>query len=251
MDRKQRLSVVIPTFNEQDRLGTTLNQLRSISSSFASLEVVISDDGSTDNTLKVARNEGHGLTLKAIRNPHLGPGEAIRAGVLASAYEWVLLSDADGPVDFNTVLPMLTLAQECDFDVLSGRRIGPGARIDHPQPIHRRLMGHLWRYFVRYGVGSSFSDPQCGFKLFRAPCAKEIFQLSKSSSFGIHIETMLLAMDKGYSVHEYPVSWRDRDGSKIRPVRDSITMLTEALCTRRRLGRTSPRQAYRSHSSAV
>ena len=229
------LSVVIPTYNEEARLSSTLARLSDVASGFTSLEVIISDDGSTDSTAEVAKSWQPALALQFIRNPHHGPGAAIRNGVLATTKEWVLLSDADGPVDFTTVHPMLKYAQQMELDVLSGRRVGPDALIAHPQPIHRRFMGHLWRQFVRHGIGASFRDPQCGFKVFRGDSARRIFRDTQSLSFGIHVETMMLAAATGYRVDEYPVSWGDRDGSKIRPIRDSIEMVKEALKARNKI----------------
>ena len=243
MEQKLSLSVVIPTYNEQERLGATLSRLTTLAPDFRSLEVIVSDDGSNDNTLQIAESWRDAFDLRLLRNPHLGPGEAIRRGVLASSHPWVLLSDADGPVAFETVHAMLEFTQVHELDVLSGRRVGPDARIAPPPPFHRQLMGHLWRQFVRFGLGTPFRDPQCGFKVFRGDSARRLFALTTSQSFGIHVETMMMAASMGLLVDEYPVNWGDRDGSKIRPIRDSVAMLREAIYARRKA------DIYRSHSS--
>lgn len=246
MESVESLSVVIPTYNEEARLEATLRRLSEIADAFRSLEVIISDDGSTDRTLELASRWMPSLSIQTLENPHLGPGSAIRAGVLASRYDWVLLSDADGPVDFETVHPMLSYARTRNLDLVSGRRIGPNARIAHPQPVHRRFMGHLWRQFVRHGIGAPFTDPQCGFKVFRGESARRLFRATESASFGIHVETMMLASATGYRIDEYPVSWGDRDGSKIRPIRDSIEMVAEAFNARRRIQKSARLGASRS-----
>ena len=233
------LSIVIPTFNEESRLAATLERLRSVAHTFGELEVIITDDGSTDQTIQLAHQWKSRLPLRVLRNAHLGPGAAIRAGVLNSELDWVLLSDADGPVNFLTAHEMVAWANEHNLDVLSGRRVGANAQIAHPQPFYRRAMGHLWRRFVRHGIGASFEDPQCGFKLFRGPCARSVFRDTRSQSFGIHVETMMLASFLGHRVAEYPVCWGDRDGSKIRPFRDAFQMVNEALGARRRLRKST------------
>ena len=234
MENAFKLSVVIPTYNEEERLPKTLARLESLSQRVTELEVVISDDGSSDQTLSVARQWASRFDLQLIEGPHDGPGAAIQRGVLAARHDWILLSDADGPVSFETVHFMQEHAKRLNHDIVSGRRVGPQASIDHPQPLHRRWMGMLWRKFVQHGLRAKFLDPQCGFKLFRASSARPIFRLTQSQSFGIHVETMMVAESLGFKICEFPVSWRDSDGSKIRPVRDSLRMLLEATRAQRR-----------------
>ncbi|MEC8051825.1 MAG: glycosyltransferase [Myxococcota bacterium] len=239
MESAFTLSVVIPTYNEEERLPKTLARLQGLSQRVTELEVIISDDGSSDQTLLVARRWASRFDLQLIEGPHDGPGAAIQRGVLAARHDWILLSDADGPVSFETVHRMHEHANELAHDVVSGRRVGPQASIDHPQPLHRRLMGMLWRKFVQHGLRAKFLDPQCGFKLFRASSARSIFRMTQSKSFGIHVETMMVAESLGFQICEFPVSWRDSDGSKIRPVRDSLRMLLEATRAQRRFKLTS------------
>ena len=230
------VSIVIPTFNEANRLGATLERIVAFSKSYPSkVDVIISDDGSVDGTCSLAGGFEADLSIRVLRLPHRGPGNAIAQGVLSTDADWIVLSDADGPVPFDTIGAMIQHAQSHEVDVLSGRRVGPGAVIQHPQPLYRRCMGVAWRAFVRRGVGLPFIDPQCGFKLFRGSVSRTIFAETRSTSFGIHVEAMLLARAFGYTFEEFPVVWGDRDGSKIRPIRDALRMTKEVFDVERRI----------------
>ena len=184
MENAFKLSVVIPTYMMKERLPKTLARLESLGQTVTELEVVISDDGSSDQTLSVARQWASRFDLQLIEGPHDGPGAAIQRGVLAARHDWILLSDADGPVSFETVHCMQEHTKRLNHDIVSGRRVGPQASIDHPQPLHRRWMGMLWRKFVQHGLRAKFLDPQCGFKLFRASSARPIFRLTQSRLSG-------------------------------------------------------------------
>lgn len=223
------LSVVVPAFDEADRLGGSLERmltyLRSGSESF---EILVVDDGSRDGTAALAA----GLDASEIRvlrhTVNRGKGAAVRTGMLASRGRRVLLSDADlsTPIEeLERLEPHLSSAH-----VVLGSRAVPGARITRRQARYRELMGKAFNVVIRYVGGvRGFRDTQCGFKLFRGEAARDLFADVLLDGFAYDVEMVWLARRRGLRVVEVGVTWAHRDASRVHPVFDSLRMLRDVL----------------------
>lgn len=229
------LSIVIPAYNEAARLPTSLDALRRylMTLPFPS-EVVVADDGSTDGTSAVVERLTQAWRtppmLHLVSGPHAGKGGAVRAGVLAATGDYIALADADFsmPVEeFDRFKPdMLGV-----YDVAIGSREAPGAR-RYDEPVHRHLMGRIFNAFVQLLLLPGIQDTQCGFKCLRREVAHELCQRQTISGWGFDVELLYMARKRGYSIREVPISWHYMPGSRISPLRDTVTMLRDILTIR-------------------
>lgn len=217
------LSVVIPAYNEESRLPTTLETLRGYLSG-REHEVVVVDDGSSDRTAEVAERFG----CRVVRHPrNLGKGAAVKSGVLASRGNPVLVTDADlaAPI---TELPKLEKALKSGADIAIGSREDPGAEVKRAS-FKRKLAGKVFNLLVRLLTGLPYRDTQCGFKLFQGEAARALFSLAGCSGYCFDVEVLLLARELGFKVEEVGMEWHDRPGSKVRLLRDGWKMFRELL----------------------
>lgn len=224
------LSVVIPAYNEERRLGGTVEGVRRyLDDAHARYELVLVDDGSQDRTLALMRqlaSSAPNVQVVALR-PNRGKGRAVAEGVRVARGALVLFSDAD----FSTSIDELTKLEAAIIegaDVAIGSRAAPGAR-EIDQPLHRRVMGRTFNILVRLVVGGRFQDTQCGFKLFRAPAAHQLFAGLRIDGFAFDVEVLLRARRAGMRVVEVPVRWLNSDATRVSPIRHSLQMLRDLI----------------------
>ncbi len=237
-----RLSIVIPAFNEESRIGPTLEKvLEFVATREGGAEVIVVDDGSGDRTAAtVDPFRERGVTL--LRLPgNRGKGAAVRAGVSASRGDTVLLSDADlsTPIaELARLEPHLSAAPL----VFGSRGLGD-SRVVRRQPWYRQAMGRGFNLIIRaLGVGG-LSDTQCGFKLFDGKVARELFAEMTVDGFAFDVELVLRARQRGHAIAEVGVEWANADGSRVHPVWSSLGMLRDVVRLRWRLavrGRPEP-----------
>ncbi len=240
------LTVVIPAYNEEQRLPQTLQKtLDWLEQQPYRAEVLVVDDGSEDSTRTVVEdmldnyspgedgplNRPH---LKLIANTHRGKAFAVRTGMLEGRGQYLLFTDADlsTPIeDFDRLLAWL----DKDYDVAIGSREGQGARRFN-EPYYRHLMGRVFNLLVKTVTFSRFQDTQCGFKAFTREAAQTLFhkvQLYGENSprvkgamvTGFDVEVLFLARKLNYRVREVPVRWFHVSGSKVSPIKDSLRMI--------------------------
>lgn len=222
------LSIVIPAFNEEPRLGESLEKaLAYLEERGLVHEIVVVDDGSADRTAEVAAAfAGRGVrTLRHETNR--GKGAAVRLGVLASRGRRVLVSDAD----FSTPITELSKleAKLGEAEVAIGSRAVAGADVQLHQPFYRELMGKTFNKLIRLvGVGG-LADTQCGFKLFQGEVAREIFAELTTPGFAFDVELIWLARRRGYRVVEVGVVWVNSPASRVHPLSDPPRMILEIL----------------------
>jgi dolichyl-phosphate beta-glucosyltransferase len=225
------LSIVIPAYNEQDRLPRTVNEtLQWCSSRDLDIELILADDGSQDQTLALAREfEKNDKRVRALSCPHRGKGATVRSGVLESRGRFVLFMDADGATSLDEI-PKLLAAVEGGYDVAIGSRVvrHPG-EVEVKTSIHRRAIGRTFALLVNLFAVAGISDTQCGFKMFRRDAAMAIFSRQKLPSFAFDVEILFIARRLSLSISEIPVNWVAQPGSKVNLVADSSKMLWDIL----------------------
>lgn len=224
-------SVLIPAFNEAARLPATLDLLVEFVDVEAT-EILVIDDGSRDRTSEVAREHlarvPNAAVVRLERNR--GKGAAVREGVRIARGARLAYMDADLPVELHH-LPELFAALD-RYDVVIGSRAIPGSEVNGLSTL-RVLMARGWNWLTRATTSLPFRDTQCGFKAFRRPAARTLFELGSIDRFAFDVEILSIARELGLTVGELPVTWHARAGSTVRPFSDSVRM---ALDLRRAKG---------------
>jgi glycosyltransferase involved in cell wall biosynthesis len=212
------ISVVMPAFNEQRRIGPSIEAVCAfLRQSGRTWELIVVDDGSSDLTAALADALiERDSRIKLIRSPrNSGKGHAVRVGVLASHGDEVLISDADLSTPILEVERLW--AQRGGAVAAIGSRARPGSRIDvHQNPV-RRLLGRLGNRYIRALAVPGVTDTQCGFKLLNGPVARALFSITRLNGWGIDVEILHLCSRFGWPVVEVPVRWSHSTGSKLRP----------------------------------
>lgn len=213
-----RLSVVIPAYNEEDRIVRTLEETtRFLSTKPYESEVVVVSDGSTDNTCQVAtaHDSGRGVRVRALEyRPNRGKGYAVRHGMLRAKGEVCLFMDADYSVPMWCLDRGMALVEN-GADVAMASRQHPESDILTHQRFFRELSGQAYTLVQMFVLGLPYKDTQCGFKLFTKKAARLLFSRQRLSSVIFDPEILFLARRMGLTVAEFPVEWRHVGDSRI------------------------------------
>lgn len=224
-------SIVIPAYNESERLGGTLERvLAYVRDRGWNAEVIVVNDGSQDNTEEIAQHFAEREPrLRIVNNPgNRGKGYSVRNGMLHARGRIMIFSDADlsSPIEESA---KLLDALESGADIAIGSRWLRAETQTQRQPLHRQLFGRIFNLLLRLSLGLQFADTQCGFKAFRRPAAEAIFPLQKIERWGFDPEILFLARKFGFSVEEIPVLWGHSGGTRIHPLVDGSRMFMEML----------------------
>jgi glycosyltransferase involved in cell wall biosynthesis len=233
-------SLVIPAFNEADRIGQTLTDaLDFLRRTSPGSELIVVDDGSTDATSDIVRQvfaQAEGIETRLIQQTtNRGKGAAVRAGLLAPTRPVALFSDADLSTPVEEAPKLLEPIFSGELDVAFGSRALNRRLIGNRQVWYREQGGRLFNLLVRLATGLPYWDTQCGFKAFRLDAFRPILGQAQSDGFGFDVELLYLAHKRGLRMREIPVRWNHYDGSKMRLVRDSAQMLQEVVALRLKL----------------
>ncbi|MDD4183452.1 MAG: glycosyltransferase family 2 protein [Candidatus Omnitrophica bacterium] len=230
------LSVVIPAYNEEKRLQSTLEKIYSyLKNKNFEYEIIAIDDGSADLTAMVALESrlAKENKLNLLKNEkNTGKGFSVRKGILASTGDYILFTDSDLSTPIEEFDELL-LHVQAGYDIAIGSRSVEGADVRVHQPFYREIMGRAFNFFVQLFVLKGLADTQCGFKLFKAKAAKDIAKELKIDRFGFDVEMLYLAKKKNYKIKEVPVIWLDSPVSKINPILDSWRMFIDLLTIKR------------------
>ncbi len=231
-----RLSVVIPAFNEAQRIGNTLRLVVAyLGVQGYAAEIVVVDDGSSDDTAGVVLGfaaESRVLVRLALMGGNCGKGATVQEGMLNCAQgDYRLMYDADG----STPIEMMERVWPCfeaGADVVIGSRALAGADIGVRQAWYREGMGKLNNALLR-GLGlTQFADTQCGFKVFTAEAAVAVFERVRVAGFGFDVEALFIAQRRGLRVVEVPVRWVNSADSRVHPLRHGARMVWDAVQVR-------------------
>jgi dolichyl-phosphate beta-glucosyltransferase len=227
------LSIIIPAYNEENRLPRTLEQVFHFlgKQSFKS-DVIVVENGSTDKTFEVAQTfaEQH-KNLRVIHSEERGKGGAVQRGVREASGKYVFICDADLSMPVEEISKFLPPALK-DFDVAIGSREAPGA-VRYNEPYYRHLTGRVFNTLIRWMVLPHLQDTQCGFKCLRAEVARDIFPFQTLKGWAFDVELLYIAHHHGYDILEVPIDWHFNADSKIRVLHDSWRMFIDLLVIRR------------------
>ncbi|MGQ0679178.1 MAG: glycosyltransferase [Actinomycetota bacterium] len=249
------LSLVIPTFQEEQRLPRTLERLEQFTrESGISLHLIVSDDGSTDATTRVVTDwiarSMPAMTVELVQITHRGKGAAVREGMRYARAPIVGCFDADLSPGTDAV-EVLYRAMQAGPDMVMASRAMPGSVIEVHPAWYRELAGRVFNLYLRKLSGVGFRDTQCGLKLWRREVAQEIFRHQRLDGFAFDAELVVLASRLGYRIEEIPVRWAHCEGSKLRMLRDAYRMSRDVLRTVRNLGKGAIHAPGIPHSSAM
>ena len=228
-----KISVVIPAYNEQDRIVKTLRNVAGfLARQYPGSEVIIVNDGSQDRTLPVIKSNIGKLdptvaikTISLRRN--MGKGRAVKKGVLSAKKKWILVMDADGSTPVKEVDRLLR--KKNDADVLYGSRYLDRSLLERQQPLTRRIIGRLGNAVIRVLLGVNLADTQCGFKLFNKDIAGKLFKRACIDRWGWDIEILVICKVLNISAIEVPVVWRHSKGSRFRAIGGIIKTFSEVI----------------------
>ncbi len=231
---RPHLSVLIPAYNEERRLGPTLEKVATyFEARRVSWETVVVDDGSADGTSRIATEFLRGRRGRVIRNPdNRGKGFSVRRGFLESTGRWVLLTDADLSAPIEEHAKLAAAVRDHDLDAAIGSRGLSESRIEVRQRWVRETMGKTFNRLIRAATGLSFRDTQCGFKLIHHERCRPLFEKMVVDRFAFDVEFLFLCIRFGLKVREVPVIWRNAPGSKVGLIADPLNMLFDVARVR-------------------
>lgn len=228
------LSIVIPCYNEEERLPRTIEQIeRYLDGKDVAYELILVDDGSTDGTrlvMDAAAERNRSVRLEALPQ-NRGKGRALAEGVAAAKGSEILVTDADLSTPIEELEKLQAqLAKGAGVAIAS--RAVRSSRVEVSQPIYRVLMGKVFNLLVQVVLLPGIWDTQCGFKLFRADVAHDAFSRLTTDGFGYDPEVLFRAKKRGVKIVEVPVVWRNSAPTKVSPIKSSIDMFKHVVRVR-------------------
>lgn len=229
------LSVIIPSYNEQNNIDRKALEevFVYLKKQAYSWELILSDDGSTDGTVKfLEKFAQQSSQITVLKNIHAGKGPTVSAGMLAAEGKWRLFTDFDQSTPLQEVKKLLAHVDR--YQVIFGSREIAGARRDK-EPFYRHLMGRVFNMIVQILAVPGVDDTQCGFKMFSAQAAEALFpklyvygqrnRQNDAFTGAFDVELLFLARKSGFAIKEVPIFWKHFDTDRVNPVKDSIRML--------------------------
>jgi glycosyltransferase involved in cell wall biosynthesis len=229
-------SVAIPCYNEAARIGDTIRSTQEyFSKESRDSELIIVNDGSTDETPRIVRDALAGAKIQThlLENfPNRGKGAAVRTGLLAATRPIGLFFDADLSTPLGEIPKVIEPIANGDVDLAFGSRALDRKLIGVHQPWRREQAGRVFNLIVRVATGMPFWDTQCGFKAFRLDVCRPILEKAHTVGFAFDVELLFLAYRAGLRLSEIPVRWNHVEGSKVQVIHDSLRMLREVIALR-------------------
>jgi glycosyltransferase involved in cell wall biosynthesis len=236
------LSVFIHAYNEAARLGKSLRAVVDyLRQNFPDGELIVVDDGSSDQTAELARNvfqDARDLRTSVISyKSNLGKGRAVRLGLLAARSDIALFSDADLSTPITEAPKLVEPILSGEFDLTFGSRALNRELIGVHQSWRREQGGRVFNLVVRLATGMPFWDTQCGFKAFRMSACRPLIEAATVDRFGFDVELLYLGFRAGLHLKEIPVRWDHNEGSKVTLFSDSFKMVNEVNLIRQQARR--------------
>ncbi len=232
----KKLSVVIPAYNEENRIGVTLEATNAyLAKQGMDYEILVVIDGAKDNTAGVVQSlQSRIPALRMINNKeNHGKGFVVKQGMLEAVGEIRLFMDADGSTAVDHITSFLPYFDK-GFDVVVGSRRIKGANITVHQPWFRDFLGGVFRFIVHTLVPVGVTDSQCGFKAFTADATVKVFPKQTIDRWAFDVEILALARKEGLKIEEAPVTWKNDTESQVK-FSGMVNMLLEVLQVRMNL----------------
>ncbi len=230
MTKLPRLSVIVPVYNERDRLTNIPVIAQFLQSLPYTTELLVVDDGSTDSTLAQLRQlRHHGFTL-IYYSRNRGKGYALRQGMLRARGQLRLFTDVDLSVPLTAINDLLPHLDQ--YDIVLGTRKKIGAQVTRKQPVWREYLGKGFTWLSQTILHLPVSDFTCGFKAYRASAAETLFSRSRIERWGFDAELIFLASQLGFSLQEVPVIWQNDPRTKVRFPHDILRSLRDLVAIR-------------------
>ena len=234
----KELSIVVPAFNESARIVPSLEKILTyIRENGLDAELIVVDDGSSDDTADVAANVASGfgdIRTNVIRHEkNRGKGNAVKTGLLAAEADIALFSDADLSTPIEEAEKLIAPIANGGMDVTFGSRALDRSLIGTHQPWRREQGGKVMNFVIRKMSGLDFADTQCGFKAFNMKKFRPLLDVMTVDRFGFDVEFLFVAEYHGLRLAEIPVRWNDVEGSKVSVFRDTRRMFSELALIRR------------------
>ncbi len=229
---KSFLSIIIPARNEERRLPQTLKQVAHfVQTRNISTETIVVVNASTDRSLKVASDfAAQHENIRILSEDLPGKGRAVQKGMLAASGAYRFFADADLSMPIEEVLRFIPPAVDVPIAIAS--REAPGA-VRYNEPTYRHLTGRVFNTIIRALVLPALNDTQCGFKMFRADVAEDLFRRQTLMGWSFDVELLYIASRRGTPILEIPIPWYFNPDSKVSVARDSWRMFTDLLAIRR------------------
>ncbi|MEK7580948.1 MAG: dolichyl-phosphate beta-glucosyltransferase [Patescibacteria group bacterium] len=236
---KPHLSVIIPAYNEEPNFekGAIDEVPKYLEKQDYTHEILIVDDGSSDNTAKLALEFAKkNKNVRVIKNPHEGKAETVKRGVQEAKGEYILFTDFDQATPIHEVEKLLAYFPE--YDIVIGSRQLPGAKREK-EPFHRHLMGLVFNILVQIIAIRGIWDTQAGFKCFKSDTAKDLFEKLKVYGKGkkvqgalvtaFDVELLFIAKKHKFKIKEVPIIWHHVSTTRVNPIKDSLRMLRDVI----------------------
>lgn len=223
------LSIIIPAYNEEQRLPQTLQTIHAfLSRQDYAAEVLVVENGSNDRTLEIAKDYSQQMNeIRALHCEQRGKGWAVIQGMKEAGGDYRFICDADLSMPIEEVNRFFPPLLE-DAPVAIASREAKGA-IRHNEPEYRHIIGRVFNLMVRLIVLPGLQDTQCGFKCFRKDAAEAIFPRMTNTGWTFDVEALVIARQLGYVIHEVPIEWYYNPQSKVRVLRDSTQMVLDLI----------------------
>jgi len=239
------ISIVIPAYCEEGGIADTVDAVHGYFESTGSeFEIIVVDNASPDGTVAAVEALGLKRVRVLVNESNRGKGWSVRRGMLEATGELRLHCDADCSSSLASFAAMRSLI-DAGADVVVGSRLGPGADVGQRQPIARRIAGSSFQSLCRLLLGEPTRDRFCGFKLWTAASADDVFDSLALDGWTFDAEALALARALGYGVTEVGIVWNDRDGSRLSMARVLLPVIRELLVARRNVRRVSAERRSR------
>ncbi|UCE98842.1 MAG: glycosyltransferase [Planctomycetota bacterium] len=235
------LSIVIPAFEERSKISRDIEAAAAfLHNNHLTGEIIIVDDGSSDNTAETAENTQipTEISLKVIYSEHhRGKGYAVRTGIMQTGGEYVMFADSGCCVPYENVLRGLKLLKSRACDIAHGSRKLLESQIQRPQGLYRRICSGIFHSFMIYcmKIPSEFTDTQCGFKIYRGDVGRTLYGQCIADGFMFDVEVIIRALKQNLRIKEFPIEWTCDHDSRLTPARSLWRILLELLTIKRTL----------------
>jgi dolichyl-phosphate beta-glucosyltransferase len=213
----KKISIIIPAYNEEKIINSTIIDIKKkIKNNGLDYEIIVVDDGSSDNTSEIVNNmKEEGVMLIKLKT-NQGKGGAVKAGIYKSSGDFLLYTDADNSTSIDHLFDFLPYIKE--YDIIIGSRSLPKSKIIIKQPLYKIVIGKIGAILIKKILDLDYHDTQCGFKLFNSKIAKEIFKEVDCSRWAFDFELLKIAKIKKIKVKEMPVTWINNFDTKVKMI---------------------------------